>query len=380
MRFSDNRVRLTVLIVVVVLAVVGFRVARNIAARSEQAQKSSRGKVAVVTAGYPVRQTIVPKFRFSGTMDPVWQADVAAKVDGRIEQVLVQEGEAVTAGQALVVLEQTDTEAVRRNALGALIDARTNLEKASRDRVRFEELYKEGAISREQMENARFALQNAEARLDAAQGTLDAAESRAFGTVVTTPRAGIIQKRYYQEGYYAKVGTALFNIADISTLLVKIAVPEGYISSVAVGGTVTFQIPSMSGNDKTAVGAITRVSPVATMPARTFEAEVAVDNSNGRLRGGVYANAVITAMPKENVLTVPLSAIAMRDDQRTVYVIEDGVAVRRVLATGYIGEDVVEVLEGISEQDQIITGGLNKVREGATVRVAASPEEAAKND
>ncbi|MBQ7515367.1 MAG: efflux RND transporter periplasmic adaptor subunit [Schwartzia sp.] len=380
MRLSDNRVRLTIFILVAVIAVVGFRVAANIMARNEQAEKSSRGKVAVVTADYPKRQTIVPKFRFSGTMDPVWQADVAAKVDGRIEQVLVSEGEAVSAGQALVVLEQTDTEALRRNALGALIDARTNLEKASRDRLRFEELYKEGAISREQVENARFALQNAEARLDAAQGTLDAAESRAFGTVVTTPRAGIIQKRYYQEGYYAKVGTALFNIADISTLLVKIAVPEGYIASVAVGGTVTFQIPSMSGSDKTAVGAITRVSPVATMPARTFEAEVSVDNKSGRLRGGVYANAVITAQPKENALTVPLSAIAMRDDQRTVYVIEDGVAVRRVLATGYIGENIVEVLDGVTENDQIITGGLNKVREGAKVRVAASPEEAAKHD
>ncbi len=380
MRLSDNRVRLTIFVLVAVIAVVAFRVAANIMARNEQAEKSSRGKVAVVTADYPKRQTIEPKFRFSGTMDPVWQADVAAKVDGRIEQVLVREGEAVSAGQALVVLEQTDTEALRRNALGALIDARTNLEKASRDRNRFEELYKEGAISREQMENARFALQNAEARLDAAQGTLDAAESRAFGTVVTTPRAGIIQKRYYQEGYYAKVGTALFNIADISTLLVKIAVPEGYISSVAVGGTVTFQIPSMSGDDKTAAGTITRVSPVATMPARTFEAEVSVDNRSGRLRGGVYANAVITAQPKENALTVPLSAIAMRDDQRTVYVIEDGVAVRRVLTTGYIGENIVEVLDGITEKDQIITGGLNKVREGAKVRVAASPEEAAQHD
>ena len=73
---------------------------------------------------------------------------------------------------------------------------------------------------------------------------------------------------------------------------------------------------------------------------------------------------------------MPLSAIAMRDDQRTVYVIEDGVAVRRVLATGYIGENLVEVLGGITEKDFIITGGLNKVREGAAVRVSSRSEEA----
>ena len=58
----------------------------------------------------------------------------------------------------------------------------------------------------------------------------------------------------------------------------------------------------------------------------------------------------------------------MRDDQRTVYVIDDGLAVRRVLTTGYIGEDVVDVLGGITEEDEIITGGLNKVREGIQVR------------
>lgn len=68
---------------------------------------------------------------------------------------------------------------------------------------------------------------------------------------MTTPRPGIIQKRYYQEGYYAKVGTALFQIADISTLLAKIDVPEGYVQSIAVGNPVEIHIPSMSGDNKT---------------------------------------------------------------------------------------------------------------------------------
>ena len=133
-----------------------------------------------------------------------------------------------------------------------------------------------------------------------------------------------------------------------------------------------FTIPAMEGSDKTAIGRITRISPVAAMPSRTFEAEVAVDNRDGKLRGGVYADATITAAPKQNVLTVPMSAISMRDDQRTVYVVEDGVAVRRVLRTGYIGENIVEVSEGISEDDMVITGGLNKVREGSKVKISKS--------
>ena len=370
MNFRDKRVRILTTVLAVIIGIVAFRVITNIMARNREANSSRQGREAVVMAAYPKRETIIPRFRFSGTLDPVWQADVAAKVDGRIEKVLVQEGQSVEAGQALVVLEQVDTAAGVMNARGSYLDAKTNYEKAKMDVRRYEALYERGAVSKEALDNMRFALENARGRLDAARGSLDSAESSLGGTTVTTPRPGVIQKRYYQEGYYAKVGTALFNIADISTLLAKIDVPEGYVNSVAVGGRVKFTIPSMSGADKTVEGAITRISPVAVQPSRTFEAEVSVDNRSQRLRGGMYAEALITAIPRENVLTIPMTAISMRDDQRTCYAIEDGKAVRKILVTGYIGENQVEVISGVTEKDYVITGGLNKVREGAPVKVS----------
>ena len=370
MNLQDKRLRILVIGVVIILGIVAFRVISNIMTRNEQAKKSNQGRTAVIMADYPKRQTIVPKFRFSGTLDPIWQADVAAKVDGRIEKVLVQEGQAVEAGQGLVMLEQVDTAANLMNARGSYLDAKTNYEKAELFLKRYQDLYAKGAVSKEALDNLQFALENARGKLDAAKGVLAAAESDLGGTTVTTPRAGVIQKRYFQEGYYAKVGTALFNIADISTLSAKIDIPEGYVNSVAVGGKVEFTIPSMSGENKKVDGTIIRISPVAVQPSRTFEAEVVVDNKDNRLRGGMYAEALITAIPKENVLTIPMTAISMRDDQRTCYVIEDGKAVRKILTTGYIGENVVEVLHGITEKDQIITGGLNKVREGVSVKVS----------
>lgn len=378
MNWKDRRVRILLIIVIAILAVVAARVFMNIQAQKEEANRSGRKKVAVVAAAYPKRESIVPVVQFSGTLDPVWQADVAAKVDGRIEQVLVSEGEHVAQGTPLAVLETTDTQADLLHAEGAYLDAKTNFEKASVDVERYEKLYEAGAVSKEAADNYRFGLENARGKLDAARGALDAARSKANGTIVTTPRGGIVQKRYYQEGYYAKAGTPLFNVADISTLLAKIAIPEGYVSSIQVGGTVNFTIPAMDGADKNADGVITRISPVAAQPSRTFEAEVAVDNHAGKLFGGVYADASITAKPKEGALVVPLSAIVMRDDQRTVYVIEDGVAVRKVIVTGYIGENQVEVLSGISESDLVITGGQNKFREGSPVKV--SEESAAADD
>lgn len=372
---KSGKSRIFLIVAVVLVAIVGFRVAKNVMGRSEQAKKSRQGTVVSVIAEHPKRQTVVPKIRFSGTLSPIWQADVAAKVDGRIERVLVQEGQAVAAGDDLVVLEQKDMSAAYLAAEGAYVDARTNLEKTAMDLERYEKLLADGAVSREAVDNLRFANANAAAKLDAARGALDAAQSKLGGTTVSTPRAGIIQKRYYQEGYYAKVGTALFNIADISTLLAKIDVPEGYVASVAPGGAVDFVIPSMAGDDKTARGTITRVAPVADSASRTFEAEVSIDNRDGRLKGGVYADAVITTKAKPNVLTVPFSAIVMRDDQRTVYVIEDDTAVRRVITTGYIGDDLVEILDGVTENDLVIAGGQNKLREGSKVKVVDRLDE-----
>lgn len=366
---KSGKTRILLILAIVLAAIVGFRVVKNIMGRSEQAQKSRQGTVVSVIAEHPRRQTVVPKIRFSGTLDPVWQADVAAKVDGRIERVLVAEGQAVAAGQDLVVLEQKDMSAAYVVAEGAYVDAQTNLAKTTRDLQRYEKLLEDGAVSQESVDNLRFANENAAAKLEAARGALEAAHSKLGGTTVSTPRAGIIQKRYFQEGYYAKVGTALFNIADISTLLAKIDVPEGYIASVVPGGAVDFTIPSMAGDDKTARGTITRVAPVADNASRTFEAEVSIDNHDGRLKGGVYADAVITTKAKENVLTVPFSAIVMRDDQRTVYVVEDDTAVRRVVTTGYIGDDLVEILGGVTENDLVIVGGQNKLREGSSVKL-----------
>lgn len=366
--FKDKRMRILAIVMGVIVAIVAFRVGMNIVEKNAKAKNSGGGKSAVVTAGNPVRQTITPKYKFSGTLEPVWQADVAAKVDGRIEQVLVNEGDKVSAGQALVILEQTDTNANLMQARGSYIDAQATVEKAQHDYDRAKYLFEKGAISEEELEHAQFALDNALGKLANAEGSVAAADSKVGGTTVTTPRTGIVQKRYYQEGYYAKVGTALFNIADISVLRAKIDVPEGFISSIAVGGRVECVIPSM--DNLRVVGTITRISPVAVQPSRTFEAEVTVNNADGKLRGGIYADAILTALPKTNVLTVPLSAIVMRDDQRTVYVVEDGIAVRKVLKTGYIGDDIVEVLDGITEQDVIITGGLNKVREGSKVKIS----------
>lgn len=368
MNLKNKKIKVAAIVVGVLMIIIAYRIYGNIQANSERAKRVSQGQSIAVTTEYPQRKTIVPNLRFAGSLDPFWQADVAAKTEGRVEKVYVNEGDVVNAGTILAELEQGEPAANLLSAKGSLMDAETNLEKAERELVRYESLYKTGAVSEQTVDNYRFSRNNARARLESAQGVWENMNSKLTGTTVIAPQNGIISKRYYQEGYYAKVGTPLFSVADISKLTAKINIPEGQIGQVAVGGSAVITTTSIP--DETFNGIITRISPVADLPARTFSAEVTLDNSAGKLRGGVYANVVLTAEPKDNALTIPMGAIVMREDQRTVFVVNDeGVVSRRVLTTGVINDNFVEVLAGLTEKDLVVVGGQNKLREGSKVKL-----------
>lgn len=364
---QNRKVKIVLGLLLAVCVIIGYRIYSNIQADRARAAKMSQSRSIAVVTAHPIRRTIVPQLHFSGSLDPEWQAQVAAKVDGRLEKVYVHEGDRVEKGQVLAILEQMDTDANLLSAKGSFLDAQTSLRKAETDLARYEKLYATGAVSQQVVDDYRFARDNAAAKLEAARGSLQGMESKAAGTVVTAPADGIVAKRFYQEGYYAKAGTPLFAIADISMLKTTIHIPEGQVTGVRVGNEADIALPAYPG--KKLVGKITRIAPVADLPAHTFAAEVSVDNSEGLL-AGVYANVSLIGEPREQVLTIPMHAIVMRDDQQTVFVADaQGVVQRRVLALGYSDDKVAEVLSGLDEKDTIVVEGHNKLREGSRINL-----------
>lgn len=368
MDLKNRKVRILVGILAAVILIVAFRIYNNIQNERERAERLSRSQAIAVSLGRPERTSIMPKLEFSGSLDPEWQAEIAAKVDGRVEKVYVKEGDHVVKGQVLALLEQTDTDADVLAARGSYMDAETDLRKAEKDLLRYEKLYERGAVPLQAVDDYRFARDNARAKLKYARGNLQGMESKAAGTAVVAPADGIVYKRYYQEGYYAKAGTPLFAVADISVLKSVINIPEGQIDGVAVGNEAEIMLTSFG--NRTLTGRVTRISPVADLPAHTFETEVSVDNPEGLL-AGVFATVHLTAQQRDNVLTIPVYAIVMRDDQKTVFVVDDeGIVTRRVLSIGYTDEKVAEVLDGLKGDELIVTGGQNKLREGSKVDIS----------
>lgn len=367
MNFQDRRVKILVGLCVLLCLVVGYRIFDNIQKNKERAARINKGREVAVEIANPQRVTIQPEMIFSGSLDPEWQAEVAPKVDGRIEKVFVKEGDRVTKGQVLATLEQVDIDAEVLKARSEYVEAKTNLRKAARDLERYEKLYQAGAVSEQTVDDYRFAHENAEAQLNAALGNLRGKESSLSGTNIVAPADGIIAKRYFQEGYYAKSGSVLFAIADISTLKTVINIPEGQIAGVAVGNEAKITLPAFENRE--IIGKITSIAPVADLPAHTFSTEISVDNPEG-LRAGVFATVKLVAEPRDNVLTIPMHSIVMRDDQKTVYVVDDENKVsRRVLAVGYCNEEYAEIISGLKDDEVIVTRGQNKLREGSKIKV-----------
>jgi len=366
MNWQDKRVKYGIIVTVVIFAIIAFQIVNKLVVAKNKANQASKANAIAVETAFPKKSTINPVIRLTGSLEPVWQADVAAKVAGRLEQVHVDVGTQVTKGQVLAVLESNELSASANSAMGSVYDARASLAQAETTLERYKKLYSTGAISKQTLDNAQFTRDMAAGKLSAAEGLYANAESKVNGTEVIAPQAGRIIKRYYQEGYYAPVGSALFNIADISSLTLKMNIPEGQIGGVSEGLVCHLEIPSL--DNKKVDGIITKLATVADLPARTFAAEVTVDNSNNQLRGGLSANVFLNLAPKNNVLTIPQDAIIMREDQRTVFVVDDqGKVTRRVLDTGYIGGGIVEVLSGITENDRVIISGQNRIREGSKV-------------
>ncbi|XEQ92615.1 Macrolide export protein MacA [Sporomusa carbonis] len=376
---ASRKRRAIIIVSVVALAlvgIIGYRINSNIQAGKERAGRVSQGQVVTVEVAAVTRRDVQPVLSFSSSLEPVWSADIASKVDGRIDQLTVDEGDAVSAGMTIAVLDMGELSAQVVQAEGNLFQARANLEQAELDLRRMEPLAKQGAVSAQTLDSARTKRDLAAGQVRAAEGALALYDNKLTGATVTSPRGGVVVKRYLQSGFYAKAGSPIVTVADISTLLAKATVGEAEIAQLKLGTVVKVKVDALGNQEFT--GTITRLSPVAAMPSRTFTAEISIPNQQNILKGGMFARIEVPGQVHAQAVVVPETALVMREDIKTVYVLTDDNRVRqRALKLGYVGDGWAEVLDGVKEGEKIVIAGQNKLRDGASVRVGA-PGEAGK--
>lgn len=363
-----NKKKLAIVLAVVVAlsGLIGYRIYTNVTAGKARASQMSQVKAAAVQVAQVGRKDITPKVVFSGSLEPAWSTDVSAKVDGRINTLVVNEGDIVKAGTVIATLDTNELSAQVIQAQGNLAASMSSLEQAQMDYHRYSTLAEQGAVSAQMLDNARTKRDLAAGQVKAAEGSLALVQEKLNNANVVVPRDGIVTKRFMQAGAFTRAGTAIVTVADVSTLLAKATVGEAQVADLAIGSTVKVTVDALNGKELN--GAITRISPVAALPARTFTAEISVPNQDGILKAGMFAKVELATKVHPNAIAIPESALVLREDQKTIFVVgSDNKVQQRLLKLGYVGDGWAEVLEGLSEGETIVVAGQNKVKDGAAV-------------
>ncbi|OWY27317.1 efflux RND transporter periplasmic adaptor subunit [Herbaspirillum robiniae] len=306
----------------------------------------------------------------SGALRALNQASVKARVAGEVQQVLVREGEAVREGQVLARIDTADYQAKVDQARGSLVASQGQLDIATQTRNNNQVLLDKGFISRNAFDTAASQFDIARANVDSARGALDVARKALSDTVVRSPIAGLVSARNVQPGEKVAVDGKLIDIVDLSQMELEAPVPTNDILKVQGGQEVQVAV---EGLPQKVPGRVVRINPATQSGSRSIMVYVRVDNPQGLLRAGMFADASLTLEKKERALSVPATAIQTENGNAYVYAIEHGVLARRPVVTGLQGRaddgNAVEIVSGLAEGAQIVKANLGIMRDGTSVRV-----------
>jgi len=335
----------------------------------------------------------------SGEVKPKKNVNISAHLPGRIIKIGVEEGQRVKAGDFLLKLESTQYEAnadrdraLIRSNQAELIKAEAILKKDENFYIRQKKLFEEKLISREQLEAAEaqfnvskaqyesilFQIKQAEASL---QSTLDNLEK----TIFNSPIEGIITSLRVEEGEIALVGTmnnpgtVLMTIADLSVMEVEVDVDETDVVSVDMGQKAAVTVDAFP--DTIINGTVTEIGSSAlqtttlNQESKDFKVVITLEDPPANLKPGLSASADIISAEKSQVLSIPISALVLKETEdetspltdgeqiEGVYVLEGERAKFHPVEKGILGEMNIEIVSSLEEGMTVIVGPYSALRE-----------------
>jgi multidrug efflux pump subunit AcrA (membrane-fusion protein) len=357
-----------------------------------------------------------------GTVFPLQEVVVTPKVAGKIEKILVKEGDFAKAGDILIKLEQTDFLLVVRQveaALGtaranlanllagtrvekieqakaALHQAQANLTNIEKEYQRMKQLATIGVIAQRQLDATIAQHESAIAQVKQAQEQLDmlkkgpteeeiefaraqvsqaeagvaVARNNLMETVVKATFSGLITARFVDEGVqvYTAPKTEILKLTDVSRVKIIVPVSERDFPRVKIGTPAESKIDALAG--EIFHGRVTRITPEIDSISRNFKVEVEISNPNLRLKSGMFTNIRLFVGQKE-VLTILRETLItdLVTGVSYVFVTEGDQAVRRKLTLGERSGLLIEVLEGLKEGENLIIKGQNRLQQGSKVKI-----------
>ncbi len=297
------------------------------------------------------------------------EALIYALTPGKVEEVLVSEGDSVVAGQQLVRLN-TDQQACAGTA--SAVDgnraAQANVDNASSNYRRMQSLHEAGGVSEQQLEGALASVQAAEAQLSQARAGYSQARTNRDNSWITAPFDGEIGRIWAREGN-SSAGSPLISISNNSVIVARILLPEENLLALKPGLPAFITVSSL--DNESFPGIVTSASSTVDQISGLVPVEVRFDDTGGRLRPGMAGRVTVLTETIENSIAVRESALRRTHSGFQVVVIENGKAVIRDVQVGIFSEGMVQITEGLNFGESLVVAGQTMIQDGSDVEVVS---------
>ena len=365
--------------------------------------------------------TIVQKVNATGRIQPKTQVRISADVSAKIISLHVEEGQFVQEGELLVELDRERFEAAVESAEANVRSAQSNsrlneqnMLKAEKDFDRSRDLVSRKLESQASLDTTDAAYQVEVARyassldqVEQARASLKQAADDLSKTIIFSPMTGTISDLNKEQGEIA-IGSAfqedvIMVVADLTEMEAQVNVDENDIVGVQVGQTASIKVDALFG--ETLTGKVYEIANTANMDEQggqnqktEFEVKISIEGETGKLRPGMTASADVSTETKTDVVGIPIQSVAVRtidqltlegeevtdaekrftaDDDGFVEIVfcveDDGSVVARQVETGIQSDDLIEVLSGIDQDEEVVTGSYRAIstdlQNGAQVNV-----------
>ncbi len=344
-----------IIVAAVLVGLAAYKIASNKEKQTQEvkevAKQVDKINVNVVTVA---RENIDTDYSANGTFIPKQEMNQSSEISGRIVSVLVKEGSRVSAGQTLAT--------IKRDAIEVdVTQAQNNLQNAIIDNQRYENAYKTGGVTKQQLDNSRLQLKNA-------QAAVRAQSVKVNDTNVRAGISGTINKKMVEPGTVVSPGTSMFEIVNINSLKLSVLVDESQVGKIALGQEVSINVNVLPGESFS--GRITFIAPKSDA-SLNFPVEIEVQN-RGNLKAGMYATATFKTnhgAETQNMLTVPAEAFVNGVSSGQLFVINNGIAKLIKVQTGKVYGDKVQILSGLNGGEQVITSGQINLDNGSKINI-----------
>lgn len=300
-----------------------------------------------------VTSEFLETYKVVGTVKPFETAKISAEEGGLITYMPFDKGSRVSRGQTLVKLKKDIDFASYEQA-----ETQYELAKSNFDRI--ERLYYESVSTEQDFTNAKF-------QLELAEKSLNLIETRLSKSYITSPIYGIVDAKYMSRGEVCATGAPILNIVNISKVKISAGIPERFVEEVKKGSQVKITFDVFPGEEFS--GSVSYVSPTLSVTNRTFEIEMVIPNKDGKLKPEMSANILIEKSVITDAIVLPQDLIIDFGNDKFVYVLENGIARKKIISLGGRSNNNVHVTSGLNSGDVLISEGYQSVSDGDKVQI-----------